>query len=208
LQATCPVHPLPPWNNYHHFSPFFHGFGTNCMVPTDWDLARAACSTLGALACIQAFKRQRARFLNERLSLESQASHTKHPCLPRMVTIARMLSMSRYMYSICVVGGAPHVETRSPMPVWSTPGPGSSVCACVYREHIAQATGGRFPCQGVAYYVKNTSGILDPYGRKRHIIRTKLFVDCHEIWTRWLAPPPFSHPDSLKCWQWGFFRID
>jgi len=25
-----------PWNNYHHF---FHGFGTNCMVPSDWDSA-------------------------------------------------------------------------------------------------------------------------------------------------------------------------
>jgi len=34
----------------------------------------AACPTFGALSCIQAFKRQRARFVNKRLSLECQAS--------------------------------------------------------------------------------------------------------------------------------------
>jgi len=29
------------------------------------------------------------------------------------------------------------------------PGPGSSASTCFYREHIAQATGARFPCQSV-----------------------------------------------------------
>jgi len=158
--------------------------------------SQAACSTLGALACIQAFKRQRARILNERLSLESQSSHTKHPCLPRMVTIARMLSMSMYMYGICVVGGAPHVETRSPTPVWSASGPRSSVCACFYREHITQATGARFPYQpeGVGYYVKNTSGILDPCGGKKNHYSYKIVRGLSRNLDSQVGPSPFLSP--------------
>ena len=52
-----------------------------------------------------------------------QTSYAKHPCLPRMVAIAVMLSAPRYMFIICAVGGALHVVTRSPTSVWTHPRP-------------------------------------------------------------------------------------
>ena len=64
-----------------------------------------------------------------------QTSHTIHPCLPRMVAIARMLSPPRCMYGICVDGGASHVETRSLTLVWSAPGPGSVRACFLSRTH-------------------------------------------------------------------------
>jgi len=76
-----------------------------------------------------------------------QTSHTIHPCLPRMVAIARMLSPPRCMYGICVDGGASHVETRSPTSVWSAPGPGS-VRACFLSRTHCTSHGCTFPMSG------------------------------------------------------------
>jgi len=79
-----------------------------------------------------------------------------------MVARVRMLSAPRHMFGICVVGGAPRAETRSPTSVRSTPDSGC-LCGPVSIENtsddgIVQAKGASFLYQGVECYVKRTSG--------------------------------------------------
>jgi len=58
-----------------------------------------------------------------------------------MVVIVRILSAPRYMCGVCVVGGTPHAETRSPTSVWSTPDSGrlcvpDSIKHTLYKSRV------------------------------------------------------------------------